>query len=119
MYHWQIWWINIYSTIQSEYTNKEISTTEQTLIDEGLALNEDTWEYEETEKTECIKLSKKSNEVEQLIVSKYSITDQLNILARWTQQEKDDMNAYIWWILTEYKTNWVNANFEQFLSPII
>lgn len=53
---------------------------------------------------------------EGLILSRYSERDQINIIARWTQEEKDEMNAYIGWILDEYRTNGADADFSQYMT---
>lgn len=58
----------------------------------------------------------KKNEARRLIEIKYKIHDQINVLARWTQQEIDEMNSYIDWILEEFRTNWKDANFSNFIN---
>lgn len=72
------------------------------------------WKIVEPTKTDEQLKEEKKQEARKIIESRYKIHDQVNILARWTQEEIDDMNSYIDWILNEYRTNWKDADFSSF-----
>ena len=46
------------------------------------------------------------------IVSKYSITDQLNTMMFWTTAENTAMKKYIKNVLKEYRGKWIKADFD-------
>ncbi len=50
-------------------------------------------------------------ECRQLILDRYSETDQRNCALFWTEQEKEEMSTYIQAMITEYRTKWKDADF--------
>jgi len=55
--------------------------------------------------------ARKSAECRKLILKNYSQTDQNNILAFGTTEEKNTMSNYIQAMITEFQTNWKDADY--------
>lgn len=75
------------------------------------------WEITEDELLQLGKgnIAQKKKECRQTILSKYSETDQINIIRKWNQNEIDIMNNFIDSVLQEYRTNLKDADFSSFL----
>lgn len=65
---------------------------------------------------DAVLTDRKKQEAQKLILSRYSITDQMNINSFGTPEQKGAMSAYILGILTEYRTKWKDADFSAFSS---
>lgn len=72
--------------------------------------------YYINETVEAILLERKKAECQSLILSHYSISDQLNILRSWTPEELQAMKDWIDPIMLEMTTNGIDADFTPFYT---
>lgn len=60
---------------------------------------------------DSVLLERKTKEAESLILSRYSIQDQIKTLMYWDETQNEIMKTFIKWISDELETNWKEADF--------
>ena len=102
------------------FTPAEYDLCLDNLTEEKLLILQQWWEYEDGvvtpyQKSDEELLSDKKSEARDLILSKYSETDQRNTLMSWDDTAISVMNTEIQAILSELHTNGKDADFSQFV----